>query len=254
MILDSPVDGHDAACPDPSYVDVRFVAPGGERRQMPWLRAAHEQRLEDCVPVRMFPVRRGKRLAPGWWWSATTGRLVHYGSAAQRDRLMLLDQDRQVVDLACRPVEFVWRAGSSVVRHAPQLLVRWAGGRRELVDCVGVSGPSRQLASRVRVLGSCARAAGWGYRLVGPADPVRVANVRWLSGYRHPRYADAAVVDRLREACVVPRPAAEAVCEVGEAIRVWPALFHALWSSRLHVDLDQVLGERSLITAGAGAA
>jgi hypothetical protein len=30
------------------------------------------------------PIRKGKRLAPGWWWSATTGRLVHYGSAAMR--------------------------------------------------------------------------------------------------------------------------------------------------------------------------
>ncbi|MEU0602234.1 TnsA-like heteromeric transposase endonuclease subunit [Streptomyces sp. NPDC006393] len=254
MILNSPVGGCDEACPDPSYVDVLFVAPDGERRQMPWLRAVHEQRLKDCVPVRMFPVRRGKRLAPGWWWSSTTERLLHYGSAAQRDRLMLLDQERRVVDVACRPVEFVWRAGSSVVRHAPHFLVRWAGGRRELVDCVGVGGSSRQLASKAKVLRVCARAAGWGYRLVGPADPVRVANVRWLSGYRHPCYADAAVVGRLREACVVPRPMAEVVGEVGEAIQVWPALFHALWSSRLHVDLDQVLGEHSLITDGSGAA
>jgi hypothetical protein len=221
---------------------------------MPWLRATQEQPLEECAPIRPFVVRRGKRLAPGWWWSATTGRLVHYGSAVQRDRLMLLDQDREVVGLACRPVELVWRAGRSVVRHAPQVLARWADGRRELIDCVGTNGPSRHLAHKAQVLKSCARAAGWGYRLVGPADPVRVANVRWLSGYRHPRYADSTVVGRLREACVVPRPLVEAVGDAGEAIRVWPVVFHALWSSQLYVDLDQVLGEHSLITAGQGAA
>ncbi|MGW3513574.1 hypothetical protein [Streptomyces sp. NPDC000994] len=32
--------------------------------------------------IRTVSVRRGKRLASGWWWSSTTGRLVHYGSAA----------------------------------------------------------------------------------------------------------------------------------------------------------------------------
>jgi hypothetical protein len=29
---------------------------------------------------------------------------------------------------------------------------------------------------------------GWEYRLVGAADLIRTANLRWLVGYRHPMY------------------------------------------------------------------
>ncbi|MFD4972432.1 hypothetical protein [Streptomyces sp. NPDC058424] len=51
-------------------------------RQAAWLTVAEEGAAFGSAPVRLLPVRRGKRLAPGWWWSSTTGRLVHYGSAA----------------------------------------------------------------------------------------------------------------------------------------------------------------------------
>jgi hypothetical protein len=32
---------------------------------------------------------------------------------------------------------------------------------------------------------------GWAYRLVGEIDAVRVANLRWLAGYRHARYGES---------------------------------------------------------------
>ncbi|MFE7214087.1 hypothetical protein ACFY0A_41580 [Streptomyces sp. NPDC001698] len=57
-------------------------------RQAAWLTVAEEGAAIGSAPVRLFPVRRGKRLASGWWWSSTTGRLVHYGSVAtDPDRL-----------------------------------------------------------------------------------------------------------------------------------------------------------------------
>ncbi len=31
------------------------------------------------------------------------------------------------------------------------------------------------------------RIAGWAFRRVGAIDPVLLANVKWLAGYRHPR-------------------------------------------------------------------
>ncbi|MGW9241317.1 hypothetical protein [[Kitasatospora] papulosa] len=81
----------------------RFVDPAGGDRLMCWRDAAREVALEDCGPVRPFPVRSGRRFAPGWWWSATTGRLVHYESGVIRNQVMQLDRDPSVVAIVALP-------------------------------------------------------------------------------------------------------------------------------------------------------
>jgi hypothetical protein len=224
----------------------------GEVRQAAWLTVAEEGAQFGSVPVRPFPVRRGKRLAPGWWWSSTTGRMVHYGNAAMRDRVMLLDQDPGVVDMACRPLEFVWREGERVVRHAPHLMARLSDGRRLMVDCLrGGESPPAPLLKRQAVVIGCAQAAGWEYRAEAAADPIVVANVRWLSGYRHPRCAGRIGRGRLREAFERPRPLWEGAAALGDVMATLPAVFHGLWAGVLSVPTQRLLGPRCLVSAVA---
>ncbi|MFE2611317.1 TnsA-like heteromeric transposase endonuclease subunit [Streptomyces mirabilis] len=233
-----------------SRVDACFRDPLGQAHQVSWLEAAQDVVFEDCPVMRSFPVRYGRRVAPGWWWSSTRGRLVAYGSGAMRTQLMLLDRDPAVVALACRPVELVWREnGGRVVGHAPQLMARLKNGSGLLVDCVGRSGPSARLAGRARIVTAAAEAAGWCYQFAEPPDPVLVANVRWLAGYRHPRHGAGPWRPRLMAAFGSPRPAVEAVRELGDPIAVWPAVFHALWSGVLSVRLDEPLHERVIVSA-----
>jgi hypothetical protein len=130
-------------------VKARFVDHAGHEQRMEWPDAARGVCLEECRPVRRFPVRHGKRMAPGWWWSATEGRLVHYASGVMRTQVMLLDHDPSVVAIACRPVELTWREGDGVVvRHAPHLMARLVDGRGLLADCAG-HGEISALAGRV---------------------------------------------------------------------------------------------------------
>ncbi|MFE5097706.1 TnsA-like heteromeric transposase endonuclease subunit [Streptomyces sp. NPDC056638] len=217
-------------------------------RQRLWLEAAQDVVFERCPAVRPFPVRSGRRVAPGWWWSSTNGRLVGYGCGAMRTQLMLLDRDPAVVALACRPVELVWRESGRSLGHAPQLMARLKDGSGLLVDCVGRSGPSTRLAGRARVVAAAAEAMGWYYLLAGPPDPVLVANVRWLAGYRHPRFAAGARGRSLVGAFASPPPAVDVVRELGDPIAVWPAVFHALWSGVLWVRLDEPLHERVVVS------
>ncbi|MGW0846758.1 TnsA-like heteromeric transposase endonuclease subunit [Streptomyces sp. NPDC002787] len=237
-----------ATAVDASLIDVRFRDPLGCSLQVRWLEAAQDVPFEDSPAVRPFPVRYGRRVAPGWWWSSTTGRLVAYGSGVMRTELMLLDRGPAVAALACRPVELVWREDGKAVGHAPQLMARLQDGSGLLLDCAGRSGPSARLAARARVVAAAAEAAGWSYRLAGPPDPVLVANVRWLAGYRHPRYAAGPWAPALLEAFGSPRPAVEAVRELGDPIAVWPAVFHALWNGVLRVRLDEPLHERVVVS------
>ncbi|MEV7004640.1 TnsA-like heteromeric transposase endonuclease subunit [Streptomyces sp. NPDC093982] len=116
-------------------VDVVFYEAGRESSCLRWSNAATEVAFERCPPLRPFPARTGKRLAPGWWWSSTTGRLVHYASAAMRLHVMLLDRDPRVSGLAARPLELRWREPGRVRAHTPQLMLRLADGQGVLADC-----------------------------------------------------------------------------------------------------------------------
>ncbi|MGW1278859.1 TnsA-like heteromeric transposase endonuclease subunit [Streptomyces tsukubensis] len=239
---------------DPGLVEARFVGEDSAVVHMPWLQAAGEQRLEDCVPVLAFPLLKGRRVAPGWWWMATTGRMSHYGFGAMRIQMMLLDFDPHVVAIACRPVELLWRGGDGrIVSHAPHLMARLADGSGVLIDCVGQRGAGRQLVRRAVHVEAAAAAAGWHYRLLGPPSPAVEANVRWLAGYRHPR-CGGGLVDEVSECFRTPTPLVDGVCSLGDPIMVWPAVFHALWRQILSVPLESPLHERSVaVTAGIGA-
>ncbi|UKZ03885.1 TnsA-like heteromeric transposase endonuclease subunit (plasmid) [Streptomyces viridifaciens] len=205
---------------DPALIDACFFDPLGREQRMVWADAVQQVAFERCGVVRRFPVRAGRRVAPGWWWSATDGRLVHYGSGLMRMQVMLLDRDPSVVGLACRPVELLWRGSGAVLSHAPHLLARLADGTAALVDCVGRDGMSPEHARRAAVVAAAAAAVGWHYRAVGPPDPVLAANVRWLAGYRHPRYAATGTEAGQLLGCYSrPRPLIDGVRELGDPLK-----------------------------------
>ncbi|MGW0962549.1 TnsA-like heteromeric transposase endonuclease subunit [Streptomyces gelaticus] len=227
-----------------------FVDEAGHLRQMPWISAATEVRFEHAPPVAAFPVVPGRRWGPGWWWSATMGRHVAHGSAAMRAQLMLLDRNRQVVGLSGRPVRVVWRDERSRVRSwVPQLFARYADGTGLLADCPGGEGAGGVRAQRAQaVLEVVCALVGWRYLRLAPPDAVMAANVRWLAGYRHPRYRGAGGLEgAVLDAFVRARPLIEGVVSVGDPLQVLPVVYHALWTGRLEAVLDVPLHERVMV-------
>ena len=79
-------------------VEVAFVTEAGEER-LP-LAEAWSVPFESCRPVRGFSSYKEQRHHSGRWWTATTGTLVGYESWLERDRLVLLDFDSEVVGIA----------------------------------------------------------------------------------------------------------------------------------------------------------
>jgi hypothetical protein len=95
-------------------------------------------------------------------------------------------------------------------------------------------------------------AAGWEYRLAGGCDPVLVANVRWLAGYRHRRYCVPGVAARLLEAAVVPVPLMGLAASAGDPMAVLPVLFHLLWRHELETGLLVPLHPEAEVRAAGG--
>ncbi|WP_406011698.1 TnsA-like heteromeric transposase endonuclease subunit [Streptomyces sp. NBC_00984] len=235
-------------------LEVVFADSGGRVRQLSWEQAVVSVRFEELGPVSAFPVVPGRRWGPGWWWSATTGRHVVHGSAAMRTQLMVLDREPEVAGLAGRPVRGGTRRTAGCVRGCR----RCSPGTPTAPGCSRTVRRARPRAARGRCgLRRCwrRRARGWGgrYRRLGPPSAVVAANLRWLAGYRHPRYRGTpGLQDSVAGAYAVSRPLLNRAASVGDPLQVLPVVYHALWCGQLVTDLNEPLHGGSLVGVSAG--
>lgn len=72
--------------------------------------------------------------------------------------------------------------------------------------------------------------------------------MRWLAGYRHPRYHLPGTAAALREVFTGTEPLMAGAEEVGDPIAVLPVLFHMLWRGDLTADLGVTLHEVTPVT------
>ncbi|ORA21256.1 TnsA-like heteromeric transposase endonuclease subunit [Mycobacterium aquaticum] len=230
-------------------VDVEFDAREG-RLRLPLSRCASFSFELQCAPVRGFPSYRGQRSFPGLWWFATTQSHVGHESWLERDQLMALDADPDVVGVVSQPFWFYWADG---IRHVPDYFARRRDGSVLIVDVRAddrISPGDRQKFDRSAAV---CESVGWEYRRVGVLDSVLRANLRWLSGYRHPRVLRPALAGDLLEVFVRARPLMSGVVAVGAPPVVLPVLFHLLWHRRLEVDLAAaLLSDDTVVGSGSG--
>lgn len=220
-----------------SYVDA-----AGTRYREPLI-LCWDTAFETVRPVRAFASRAGQPHFPGLWWFATTGLHVGYESWMERDQVMALDFDPEVVGLASQPFWLSWPGG----RHAPDFFVRLADGNGRVVDVRADDRIKDADAERFTQTARACSLVGWEYQRVGVLDAVLLANLRWLSGYRHPRCLDAEVAHRLRAVAGGPIGLHELADAVGHRVEVLPTLFHLLWIGILAADLDAGLLSESTI-------
>lgn len=112
---------------------VEFCSGSGERSRA-GLSQCWDTVFERCSPVRGFPSYRGQRSFPGSWWFATTGEHVGYESWLERDHVIALDADPEVVGIASQPFWIHWRASDGDRRHAPDFFVRNRDGSVLVLD------------------------------------------------------------------------------------------------------------------------
>jgi hypothetical protein len=234
-------------------VEVEYVDPDRGRERRP-LAACWSARFERVSPVRGFASFRGQRNWPGWWWFSRSGEHVGYESWVERDVLMALDAGPGVEAVASQPMWLHWVSESGKVRrHAPDTLVRRADGTGVLVDVrpdhLVRAADSAVFAATAVMAGQ----AGWAYDRLGELPAVRAANLRWLAGYRHRRYARAAVMAALEEVFAEAGPLRDGAAQVGDPVAVLPVLFAMLWRGRLAAGLgSRVLDPATVVRAAGG--
>jgi len=163
--------------------------------------------------------------------------------------LMLMDFDPDVRAVSSQPFWLRWRDGRGRPRrHVPDFFARKADGTGVVVDVRPDDRVPERDAETFAATAAACEAAGWEYRRAGDLDPVLVANVRWLSRYRHQRCLVPEVASVLLEAFAGGRCLVEGAEMAGDRLRVLPVLFHLMWRRQLAADLAVPLGVSTRIS------
>ena len=227
--------------------EVACIDEDHARRRVP-LAAGWTERFESLPPVRTVRSYRGQGSVTRDYWAATTGGPVSCESQLERHHAMLLDFDPLVTGLAAQPFRLWWPGVRGRRGHVPDFFARLADGGGLVVD---VRPEGRIEAEDQEAFAATARAcelAGWSFRRVGAIDAVLLANVKWLAGYRHPRYHQDCVAADLVAVFAEPSMLLDGAERVGDRLAVLPVLYHLLWRRVLEVELTPwPLGPRSVV-------
>ncbi|MFE0630860.1 TnsA-like heteromeric transposase endonuclease subunit [Streptomyces sp. NPDC058864] len=188
-----------------------------------------------------------------WWWSATTRQLVGCRSLDRLSVAMLLDFNPKVVNFTAWTARLEWTERGRTRRFVPDFFARTAAGQTVVVSCPPASGPSSRWQQQADVLKLVCEQAGWEFGSPRLPHKTALANLRWISRYRHPRNGSRAIEQALLHAFDGPRPLLEGVQGVAApALQVLPRLYHLLWRHELTVDWSTPLGPGTVVRRGSG--
>ena len=238
-------------CELPDGIRLVYADDRGRQRTV----GLHDANLVDfglAKPLRKPAAYRGQRNFPGWWWSATTRTHVLYESWLERHYIIEADRNAQVTGISGQPFALAWPSGKKRdTAHFPDLFCRSVDGGGIVTDCHPSDRSDDDFRYKCAVTAAACQVAGWEFRVVGEPDPVWAANLRWIAGYRHPRFANPGIEELLVSAFAQPGVLSQTAMQAGDPIRVLPVLFHLLWRGRLTGDLSRPLGYGTMLTAAS---
>jgi hypothetical protein len=229
---------------------VSLRLPDGTASERP-LRQVTADHVIRAAPWRMTRSARGQAHYPGYYWSATASGHVIYESRLELARLLLADFDPGVAAIAAQPFLLRAPADGRVRRHVPDFLLLLAD---QTVQAVNVKPAARladpAVAEALAWPGELFESRGWGYEIWSGADPVVLANVRFLAGYRRPGMPPDAVTALVRDQV---RPGDRVGGLLDRLERCWPrpeakaAVLRLLWQRSLSTDLSRPVDAGSVL-------
>lgn len=238
--------------PADAVVSLRMADGGEASFPLPQVRA---RQVAAAAPWRKTRSARGQVHYPGYFWSATMGAHVVYESRLELARLLLADFDRHVAVIAAQPFLLRARVGGRARRHVPDFLLVHAD---ESVTVVNVKPASRladpQTGEALAWPGLLFQARGWEHEIWSGADPVLLANLRFLAGYRRPGLLPEELLDEVLAAVRPGDTIGSVTARVAGARtpgEVKAAVLRLLWQQRLATDLHSHLDSDSALEVTA---
>lgn len=208
--------------------------------------------LRRAEPWRVLRSFHGSAHYAGWYWSATTKGPVTYESRLELCRLLLADHDPSVKAIVSQPFLLQGEAENGRRRHIPDFLLV---DECEVATVVNVK--PLELLSKPRIVESLGwaksivEARGWKYETWSTVSPLRLANVRFLSGYRRTDRCDQSVIQIVAAhagGCLTVGELEASCAELAPAPLVRPAVLHLIWTGQIETDLEVPLCRQSPIS------
>ncbi|MGO9154456.1 TnsA-like heteromeric transposase endonuclease subunit [Mycobacterium sp.] len=239
---------------DLSSAAVAYRPAAGEQRCVP-AGEVSPTALFRAAPWRTFRWYFGQRHYSGTYWSATERDHVIYESRLELANLILADFDPSVHHIVAQPFQLTANVDGQKHRHILDYL--WDSDRGPIV--VDVVRAERM--TNPRIVRLCAwtkeivESLGWSYLVLNEPVAVRIANVRFLAGYRREWLANQDVLAdlRCRRTDLVGRSIGEAeeLIEGHPRALVRPALLSMLWRREFEVDLEIPLERSTVLESGS---
>ncbi len=249
-----PLAGARAACELPADAVVSLRMADGGEASFPLLQVQGRQ-VVAAVPWRKARSARGQAHYPGYFWSATTGGHVIYESRLELTRLLLANFDRDVTAIAAQPFLLQARVAGTARRHVPDFLLAHADGSVRVVN-VKPAGKLAEprTAEALAWPGRLVEGHGWQYEIWSGADPVLLAKLRFLAGYRRPGLLPEGLLDDILAAVMPGDTIGSVISRMSRTRRpgeVKAAVLSLLWQQRLATGLHGHLGSDSMLEVTA---
>ena len=249
-----PVAGVRAAGGPPVDAVVSLRTADGGEASFP-LHHVQGRQVIAAVPWRKTRSARGQAHCPGYFWSATAGGHVIYESRLELARLLLADFDRHVVAIAAQPFLLRARVGGQARRHVPDFLLAHADKSVRVVNVKPAGKLAEpQTAEALAWPGQLIEDHGWQYEIWSGTDPLLLANLRFLAGYRRPGLLPEQLLDDVLAAVRPGDTIGSVISRMSPGRRpdaVKAAVLGLLWQQRLATDLHGHLGSDSTLEVTA---
>ncbi|MBE1515195.1 TnsA-like heteromeric transposase endonuclease subunit [Nesterenkonia halotolerans] len=236
---------------------VKYCNEIGDEVSTTWEQARADLIVEG-LPVRVPPTFKGQRNYPGLFWASTNRRVMVYESLLELDRLWLADFDLNVGRIATQPFQIMGREGAAPRKHVPDILLVHRDKTVTLVDVKPSAHLERpEVEAQLAWTRSLCRTKGWNYEVFTGSDGAKLRNIKALAVGRRPERLPPGLVDAARATLDCSEVTLREVLTrrpEGCDVNSWRvAVLACLWAGYMTLDLEQPLGEETVLKSSAGA-
>ena len=152
--------------------------------------------------------------------------------------LQLLDFDPHVVAVAAQPFALIVESGKKRKRYVPDFFVRLSSGAGRVIEVKPPrSADKPEVRRRLQIVAKACARVGWDYEVATEPNPVLMANVGWLAGFRRRPEMLEELAEPLLEAANNGMEFDKLIQQCDHQALARPVVFHLLWNHALSTDL-----------------
>ncbi|WP_162243495.1 TnsA-like heteromeric transposase endonuclease subunit [Leifsonia sp. Root4] len=208
------------------------------------------ERFQTNTMNRVGVKYQGRRNFHGSYWFSGTARHVRFESGFEQTALLVLDFDGDVAAISAQPFLIDFGRKRSPSTHVPDFFFVRRDGTQSVLDVRPVTRIDEKGMNSFLATHDVCASIGWRYDVFAWIDPTYLNNIQWLAGYRHPRNAPPAELERTLLDCYArPKPISEVVAGLPQChpARVTAWSYHLLWKRALTTNMRTPLSEHHLI-------